>query len=78
LSADVPDANHLRPPAGIKIDSSQFVRFATATRGNTSSVALTLDNVKRSTEFKVVIEPSDESGSAIPIYRPHAQLSGSE
>jgi hypothetical protein len=59
-------------------DSPKLLRFSTITRGDSSSILLNLDKVKRSTEIKLVMEPAAETGGAPPIYRPHQQLAGAE
>ncbi|MCZ6709114.1 MAG: DUF3604 domain-containing protein [Gammaproteobacteria bacterium] len=52
------------------------LQFTTITRGNSSSILLSLNKVKRSTQIKIVLEPTAEAGGATPIYRPHQQLAG--
>ena len=46
-----------------------LLHFTTLTRGDTSSIALHLEGVKRSTALHVTLEPSRETGGAPPVYR---------
>jgi hypothetical protein len=53
------------------------VRFRTATRGDASSLALVLRNIKRGARISLDLEPAREHGSAPPVFRPPADLPGS-
>ncbi|MEZ5558036.1 MAG: DUF3604 domain-containing protein [Pseudomonadales bacterium] len=53
------------------------VRFATATRGDTSSLLLRLADAGPRTRVRVEIEPGREFGGGPPIFRRHAALPGS-
>ncbi|MDH3641443.1 MAG: DUF3604 domain-containing protein, partial [Gammaproteobacteria bacterium] len=66
--------NHVLQSLAPDPEDPNLLRFATITRGDTSSILLKLDKVKRSTELKIELESSDETGGAPPIYRaPQAQ-----
>jgi hypothetical protein len=43
--------------------------FATLTRGDTSSIALRLSGVKRTTALSITLEDTRETGGAPPVYR---------
>ena len=58
----------------VDTENPNLLRFATITRGDTSSILLHLDKVKRSTQVNIVLEPSEEIGGAPPLYRPHQAL----
>jgi len=59
-------------------EDPNLLRFATITRGDTSSILLKLDKVKRSTELKIELESTDETGGAPPLYRPPQTLEAAE
>lgn len=52
------------------------VRFSTLTRGDTSSIELTLADARRSTSLVVEIEDTEETGGAPPLYRPPQAVPG--
>jgi hypothetical protein len=54
-----------------------LIRFATHTRGDTSSIRLRLKGVRNSTTVSVALEPGREFGGGPTIYRPHASLAAS-
>ena len=54
-----------------------LARFATHTRGDTSTIRLRLRGVRRSTAVTVELEPGQEFGGGPPIYQPHASLPAS-
>jgi hypothetical protein len=56
-------------------DTNRLI-FSTLTRGDTSSIALTLSGVKRSTNITLELEPTRETGGAPPIYRPAQAVDG--
>ena len=45
------------------------VRFATITRGDTSSLRLTLSGIERDARVRLVLEAGDETGGGPPIFR---------
>jgi hypothetical protein len=53
------------------------VRFSTLTRGDTSSLELTLSGARRGASLVVELEDTEESGGAPPLYRRPAQVPGS-
>ncbi|MEM7219196.1 MAG: DUF3604 domain-containing protein [Pseudomonadota bacterium] len=53
------------------------IRFATLTRGNSSSIDLTLRDVKRGARIDISLEPAREFGGAPQIWRRHAALPAS-
>lgn len=57
-------------------ENPNLLHFATITRGNSSSILLKLDKVKRTTQVKIVLQPTRETGAGPPIYRPHQLLDG--
>jgi hypothetical protein len=57
-------------------DTPNQLEFTTLTRGDTSSIELTLSGVKRSTTVNLVLEPSRETGGAPPLYRPPQETPG--
>jgi hypothetical protein len=57
-------------------DNSNRLHFSTLTRGDTSSIALSLSGVKRSTSIVLDLEPTRETGGAPPIYRPAQPVDG--
>ncbi|MEZ5551794.1 MAG: DUF3604 domain-containing protein [Pseudomonadales bacterium] len=50
-------------------ESPDLIHFTTLTRGDSSSIALELADVKRSTALHLNLEPARETGGAPPIYR---------
>ena len=58
----------------IEVDDGGAVRFATITRGDESSVRITLTDIETDANVRVVLEAGDEAGSGPPIFRPHATL----
>lgn len=50
------------------------VRFATHTRGDTSSIRLSLRNVRQDASITLNLDEAAETGSAPPFYRPHATI----
>lgn len=59
-------------------ENTNIIEFATATRGDSSSLRLTLTNIKRNASLKLKLAPSKEFGSGPPIFRAPANLPGSE
>ena len=55
-------------------DNPNVVRFATATRGDSSAIKLTLTDIKRSAKIAVELEAGMEFGSGPPIYRRHQKM----
>ena len=55
-------------------DNPNVVRFATATRGDSSAIILTLTDIKRSARIAVELEAATEFGSGPPIYRRHQKM----
>ena len=51
-------------------------RFTTNTRGDSSSLRLTLSNVQRGASIVLELEDATETGSAPPFFRPAATLEG--
>ncbi len=60
----------------LQLDDAGTVRFATITRGDASSIRLTLDDISRNARLRLVLEERRETGAAPPIYRPPATLPG--
>ena len=54
-----------------------IVHFATITRGETSSLRLTLRNVEPDARVRLVLEAGDETGGGPPFYRRHATVPAS-
>ena len=54
------------------------VRFATHTRGDTSSLRLRLSQVQRNATVLLDLEEARETGSAPPFYRPPATIPASQ
>ncbi len=50
------------------------VYFSTATRGDNSSIALTLADIKRGARIELALEAATEFGSGPPIFRRHQQV----
>jgi hypothetical protein len=59
-------------------DNPNVFEFATATRGDASSVRLKLSNIKRNARLKISLSEAQEFGSGPPIFRSPATLPGSE
>jgi hypothetical protein len=77
VAADGQDFHHhVLQSLTVDAENPNLLRFSTITRGDTSSILLNLDKVKRSTEVKIELEPAPETGGAPPIYRPHQELPG--
>ncbi|MFL2519475.1 MAG: DUF3604 domain-containing protein [Candidatus Azotimanducaceae bacterium] len=55
-------------------DNPNIIRFATATRGDTSSIILSLKDIKRSARVAVELEAGMEFGGGPPIYRRHQKM----
>ncbi len=55
-------------------DNPNVVHFATATRGDTSSIVLALTDIKRSARVLVELEAGLEFGGGPPIFRRHQKL----
>lgn len=55
-------------------DNPNVVHFATATRGDTSSIVLELSNIKRSARVNLELAAALEFGSGPPIFRSHQRL----
>lgn len=58
-------------------DDPNVLLFATATRGDASSIRLRLRNIKRKAKIVLSLEQAREHGGAPPIYRPPATLPAS-
>ena len=58
----------------IKIDDEGVVHFATMTRGDASSLRITLTDIKGDANVRLVLEEGTEAGAGPPIYRAHATL----
>ena len=56
---------------------SNGARFATNTRGDTSSLRLTLSDIRPDAAIVLDLEPARETGSAPPFFRPPADIPGS-
>ena len=61
----------------IETDATGVVHFATLTRGDTSSLRLTLNGIERNARVRLVLEAGSETGGGPPIYRPHATVPAS-
>jgi hypothetical protein len=59
-------------------DDPNLVLFATITRGDTSSILLTVSGARRSTEIRLGLEPAMETGGAPPLYRPPQETPAAE
>ena len=51
-----------------------MVHFATITRGDTSSLRLTLSGIERNARVRLVLEAGNETGGGPPFYRRHATV----
>ena len=61
----------------METDADGVVHFATITRGDTSSLRLTLSGIGRDARVRLVLEAGDETGGGPPIFRPHATVPAS-
>ncbi len=68
--------NHVLQSIERDAEDQQMIKFATLTRGDTSSMKLRLNNVKRSTAIHLELEPTRESGGAPPLYRRAQPVAG--
>ena len=59
-------------------DDPSMLHFSTATRGDSSAIALTLTNIRRGARIELQLKEGREFGGGPPIYRPHQQLPGSK
>ena len=57
-----------------ELDDAGIVHFSTITRGDTSSVRLTLTEIEKDAHVRVVLEEGTEVGAGPPIFRAHATL----
>lgn len=55
-------------------DDPSMLHFSTATRGDSSAIALTLSNIRRGARIELQLKESMEFGGGPPIYRRHQQL----
>lgn len=59
-------------------DDPSMLYFSTATRGDSSAIALTLTDIRRGARIELQLKEGREFGGGPPIYRPHQQLPGSK
>lgn len=57
-------------------DRPNRFRFATLTRGDTSSIRLRLSGIRRTTALRIQLEETQETGGGPPIYRQHQRIPG--
>ena len=62
----------------LDITDGANIAFSTHTRGDTSSIALTLAEVRRGAKLTVKLRPGREFGGGPPRYRQHARVPASE
>ena len=55
-------------------DDPSMLHFSTATRGDSSAIALTLSNIRRGARIELQLKEAMEFGGGPPIYRRHQQL----
>ncbi len=70
--------NHATQSLRIDSDNANLIHFATLSRGDASSIALDLADVKRSTQIRINLESARETGGAPPLYRPPKVLEAAE
>jgi len=68
--------NHLLQSVISDPEKPDSLSFQTLTRGDTSSIELQLDGIKRSTTIRLELEPGRESGGAPPLFRPAQEVAG--
>lgn len=61
----------------IVVDNN-IINFRTNTRGDTSSILLTLTGVNENTMISFDLDETTETGSAPPFYRPHATIAATQ
>jgi hypothetical protein len=59
-------------------DDSNKAYFATATRGDSSSIALTLSDIRRGARVELQLQQAVEFGSGPPIFRRHQKVPATE
>jgi hypothetical protein len=79
ISAEPQDFHNLAVQSlQIDGDNPNLIHFTTLTRGDSSSVLLQLEDVKRSGILGVSLEAARETGSGPPIYRRHQELEAAQ
>jgi hypothetical protein len=59
-------------------DDANKAYFATATRGDSSSIALTLSDIRRGARVELQLQQAVEFGSGPPIFRRHQKVPATE
>ena len=62
---------------GLETDANGMVHFATITRGDTSSLRLTLADIESDARLRLVLEAGAESGGGPPFFRRHTTVPAS-